>query len=212
MFDKIVQRAVNFIFTYGNANEDKREIYEYGIEINLMYLINAGTLLLLGLFAGLFWETLLLLFGYALLQSFAGGYHAMTHLRCFLIMLVSWGGTMLVLPLIESYRYLPLMLAVLGLLSVFLFAPVKHVNFPMSKEKEQKMKNLSRTISIIFCIIVFVFCFFQPKNNMFTSVLGITLFLTAISITCAKIRENLQKKLQNNNINQPVKNDINNFR
>jgi len=195
MYHRLIRNGVDFIFTYGNASEENREIYEYGLELMIMYLINAGALLLLGFLFGCFWETLLLLFIFALQQSFAGGYHAMTHLRCFLLMLAGWAGTMLILPMIELYRYLPCILAVVGLIFVFLFAPVKHVNFPMSKEKEQRMKKISRSIAIILSVIVFVCSTFYAHKTILATVLGLTLFLSAVSILCAVIKENLQRKL-----------------
>ena len=92
MYDKLIRCGVDFMFANGNAFEEKREIYSYGLELILMYLINTGTILLFGLFFGCFSETLILLASYALLQSFAGGYHAMTHLRCFLLTLCRMGG------------------------------------------------------------------------------------------------------------------------
>ncbi len=194
MYGRLIQRGVDFIFSYGDASEENRELYEYGLELVFMYLINAGALLLLGFFFGCFLETLLLLFGFALQQSFAGGYHAMTHLRCFLFMLAGWAGTMLILPIIESYRFLPCILAVSGLFFVFLFAPVKHVNFPMSKEKGCRMKKIARTIAVTLCVIVFVCSIFSPQKTMLSAIWGLTLFLSAVSIICAVMKEILHKK------------------
>ena len=197
MYDRLIQRGVNFVFTHGDASEEKREIYQYGIELIIMSLVNTSILLILGLIIGRLFETFLLLLAFAFMQSFAGGYHAMTHLRCFLFMFAAWASSMLILPFIEAHRFLPCILAVVGTFVVYLLAPVKHVNYPMSQEKENRMKKIARFIATLFCVVVFICSIFFYQQTVIDAVWGLTLFLSAISILCAVAKESLHKKYNN---------------
>lgn len=194
MYDRLIRHGVDFMYVHGNVNEENREIYSYGLELIIMYLVNAGTLLLLGLIFRCFLQTLLLLFGFSLLQSFAGGYHAMTHLRCFLLMLVGWAVTMLLIPLIATFSYLHCLLAIFGLSVICLLAPVKHENYPMSTEKERKMRKISCCIALLLCSIVFICSVPFLGVRTFAVVLGTTMFMSAISMICAVLKEVLHKE------------------
>lgn len=197
MYDRIIQHTMNFLYAHSNAAEEDRDLYHYGFELILMYFINAGALLLLGLLMGCFFETLLLLFGFALQQSFAGGFHAMTHLRCFLIMLAGWAASMLLIRMVVSYPVILGAMAAIGVFVVFLFAPVKHENYPVSAEKERKMKRIAHFVAILMCIVVFIDMLLFPNNLFFANVLGVTLLMSALSILYASLKGIIQNKDKN---------------
>lgn len=188
MYYKLISNGVNFICEYGNGNEENREIYSYGLDIMIMYFMHCGALLILGIIFNRVFETLLLLFGFALLQCFGGGYHAMTHLRCFLLMLAGWAVSMLLIPVVEEFFALSYMLMLFGIFTIFLLSPIKHVNFPMSKEKEIKMRITARLIAESLCIISLA-CSLFPASSRITAVLNIILFMSGMSMISANIKQ-----------------------
>lgn len=184
MYDKIVQRGVDFIYKYADIAQQDREVYQYGIELVLMYLINAGTLLLISLPVGHFFDTLALLTGFALIQSFGGGYHAKTHLKCFLWMLAGWVVSMLILPFYSKLFAVEYISILVGLFFIFEFAPVQHKNFPIGKERRKLLRTKVRVISVIIAGCALVLSLIHVSSTI-TAVLALSVFLSGISICAA---------------------------
>ena len=66
--------------------EAEREVYEYGFDITIYTVASTLGLLLLRLLLGQFLSGAVLIAIFYTCQSSGGGYHASTHLRCFLTM------------------------------------------------------------------------------------------------------------------------------
>lgn len=192
MYDKLISRAMDYLYQYGNAKEESREIYQYGLEIIIMYIINAGTILLLGIIVGHFLETLILITGFALLQSFCGGYHAKKHLGCFLYMLIGWGISLLVIPLFTNHSVVLYGLDALSLCSIFLFAPVEHVNFPLSQMKKIRMRKIVRINAILLCCLIGALKLLNVPTEISVA-LQLSLLLSGISIFSAVIQKKIHQ-------------------
>lgn len=70
----------------GAIRPDEREVYIYGCDIVLYTLISTLGLLVLGTAFGRLLEAVLCVGIFYINQSFGGGYHADTHMRCFVTM------------------------------------------------------------------------------------------------------------------------------
>ena len=70
----------------GMIAEEEREIYEYGFDITIYTIWSTAVLLLLGFLLRQFIPAVILVFGFYTSQTSGGGYHANTHLGCFLTM------------------------------------------------------------------------------------------------------------------------------
>lgn len=193
MYEKIIEKTMHFIFKYGNVKEEDRDIYQYGLEITLIFILNICTILIISLFLNLFIESLLFLVCFSLLQSFAGGYHAMTHLRCFLMTMACWVIAVVSVPLIEPFLILHIVFSAASLIMVFLLAPIQHKNYPMSDEKARRMKKIARTIVVMQCAVVLAIEIFNPALSVTASAISVTQLLSAISILYAAMKN---KKLK----------------
>ena len=65
------------------ASEDK-EVYRYGIQQGLNLALNILTTIIIGCLCDMLLPSILFLVCYMPLRSFCGGYHAKTHLRCYI--------------------------------------------------------------------------------------------------------------------------------
>jgi accessory gene regulator B len=99
----IAIRLTNYFIRKGIISETERDIYEYGFDITIYTIVSTLGILLLGLVLRRFWESAVLMAIFYACQSSGGGYHASTHLRCFLTMcfglLAGLGFTLLPCPL-----------------------------------------------------------------------------------------------------------------
>lgn len=111
-------------------------IYQYGLQQGFVLLLNILTILALGLLNHMLPESVIFLFAYTPLRTFAGGFHARTQLRCY------FGGIVLTQAVLLAMRWIPhtpVIITILGLAAffiIFALAPVADVNKPLTlKEK-----------------------------------------------------------------------------
>jgi len=67
----------------GLFESDEREIYLYGVQHGLFLLLNISTMAIIGVVSGAFTHVAIFLLAYMPLRSYAGGYHAKTHVKCY---------------------------------------------------------------------------------------------------------------------------------
>lgn len=101
MFDTLIGKIVGYWVAEGIVPEDDRDIYEYGLESVLFPLVNTAAIIATAVPVGMLPESLVLIAALIPLQCLGGGYHATTHLRCFLITYMNWLAAMLALPYIS---------------------------------------------------------------------------------------------------------------
>jgi accessory gene regulator B len=127
----------------GIIDQSDEDICEYGLELLLHTILNIAAVSITAALLGKLTESLAMLTVILPLQSSGGGYHAKTHLRCFLIMYIGWWVVAyLVLPFVTIAAAIVVSFAALPV--VFKLAPVPHENVPMSDAQRLKMKKFAR--------------------------------------------------------------------
>ena len=121
MLVRIVKRMVQFFYENNVIKKDDMEIYEYGLELLLSSILQIIAVLLISVVVGKLLVTIMFLLAFCTLRTFAGGYHAETHFRCFIILLFVY--------------------------SIFL-APIDSENKPLTSDEKNRYRKIS--ISIIF--------------------------------------------------------------
>lgn len=72
----------------GAIHPEDRETYEYGIYVLSTSMLHIITVLFIGIAFRMVPESIVFYGSYALLRKFAGGYHAGTPVRCYLLSLI----------------------------------------------------------------------------------------------------------------------------
>lgn len=88
MLMKMASTIVRFLEKQRVADPALRDVYLYGCEAALYTLSSTVGLLLLGITLNHLWETALLVCVFYINQSIGGGFHASTHLSCFITMAI----------------------------------------------------------------------------------------------------------------------------
>ena len=150
-----MQQIGKLIFRYlsrgTRMDEDAQAVCLYGIDIFLYTLISSISLLLIGTLAHRFFETAIWITLYYLNQTFGGGYHATSHLKCFITMAVSL-ATCLLLLTVAIPLYLQILLLVVSSMLLFLFPLRLH-------ENKRHLAKHSRFFVIRYrCILLLEFC------------------------------------------------------
>lgn len=158
--EKFVHSVGTFLREKRVLAQDDLDVFAYGLDLILFTFVSILGLLALGVITGHFLETVLYLITFTSLQTTGGGYHAKTHLRCFLTTLTGWLLAMILC------RFLPLWGVALfmaqGIAAVFMYAPIEHVNAPMSEKQKTKMRGYARCLCVILSLFAFVSHLFNP--------------------------------------------------
>lgn len=149
------KQIASFFCANNIIGKEDAPIYAYGIELILATIVNTLVVFLIGILIGRFAETAIFLVTFAILRSFTGGYHASTHFKCLLVFIASFLFNMSILWILPSNGILlfSILASFMGLLFIFLFAPVEHANKPFADKEKQKYKSKSRFIAIALTAI-----------------------------------------------------------
>lgn len=162
MLNKLIRRSVSYLLQNNVIDEEDIDIYEYGFYTLYNNIIDITSLIVISAWLNLLPQTILYHFSFILLRSTAGGFHAKSHLRCFVLSTTIW------LISLWGILYFNSPIICFGLtgtsiIIVWLKAPIEHSHCPLSTEKYKRMKLLSRIFSLFFLIVVFVF--YVVMNN-----------------------------------------------
>jgi accessory gene regulator B len=171
--------------------KEQREIYGYGMELQIYYIIHAVLLIGIGLLFGQAFEVAFLLFLFGMIQSNGGGYHAETHGKCLGIMAV---GVLIYIALLPIYLLYPLLQTasvLFGWIVIICLAPVAHKNHPLSPEKSKTMGKRAKFLACIISTSWFLLLlsgWLEPLHPIIST----TMFFSGISMIAARIKKMMQ--------------------
>lgn len=160
------------------ASAEEREVYIYGFDIAIYTFLSTLGLFFIGWMAGRPIETTLLIFLYYINQSFGGGFHASSHLMCFLTMVL---GELLFLAsfLLPYSPFTCSGISVISLLFMWTHPLVLHPNKSYLKKKAPQLIKHSRQILLVEIALLIVFILLNVPAIIQT--ISLTLLLSAIS-------------------------------
>lgn len=185
MTDRLIARGV--------AAEEERAIIRYGLEVMLETVLAYASILILAWLMGDLMETVVFLGAFMLLRCYAGGYHASTRWRCYLLSLTMVGIFILALAWTPAAWVPALSVGSAGVAVglVFALAPVAHPNHPITVPECRHYRRRSRQIVLAEAAVVFVGTLVFPGHAL---VGAMALALAAISLSLAAMYVHLKKQ------------------
>ena len=158
MLAKWSSDLVSMLAEQGIIEESKRDIYVYGFEILLSTLLNALAITVIAVLTSTVMVSVAFVVFFGSIRVFAGGYHAGTHLRCFLlfgaiyiIFLLAVNNLLVPHPLIS---YVGIGSALLGGGTIWALAPVEDDNRPLTTLERVTLRRKSRAIALFQAVII----------------------------------------------------------
>lgn len=187
MIAQFAKKISYFFIRKKIISEDDAEIYSYSFEMLLASFANLVAIIGIAFFLNKIPETLIYLSVFFPLRIIAGGYHADTHFRCILILIVTY---LLVLFLIAKIpvdvRVFAVLISIfISLITIFLLAPVEDINNPMTKEQEVKLKSKSRIVIVFYFITIAVLILL---NSYIALILAFGALSVGLSLVASKIK------------------------
>ena len=183
------------LWNQGIIQEEDIDTCRYGLDIFISSTIEIISILLIAVFAGNFFETFLFFLAFTPLRIYAGGYHANTKLRCYLISLgVYCIFTMIMnMMLPDSYWKVNLLITLFSLSMVLISAPVIHKNKYTNKIELKYYRKFSIWICSTETIMILLLTVIFPKSPYIVS-----LAMGQAAVTISMISAHIKQKITDN--------------
>lgn len=188
MISEIAYKITNNLEKNDVIPKKDEDIYIYGLEVLMSTFITITIVIILGIAMNCLPASLVYFIIFALFRQICGGYHAKTYFKCNTIFAFTTFVTLMAykfipIAMIECLHYL---IMAFWNLSVFIFAPVKNENKPISEEKKRKLKIIGRVMSIITTIITQLI---YIKKFQYTVLIDATLLIVAFTMSVVGFHE-----------------------
>lgn len=182
MFNHISFRIVDLLIGEKIIQTEDAEVYCYGVQTIFSYLVSFVTIIAIGLVTGQLLGLLLFQFVFIALRSYAGGYHASSKLKCWIL------SVTLNVLVIYLLRYLPLWFApgcsffllLAGTAIVICTVPVINRNKPLDSVEVLMYRHRARLLVCMEAIIAVLLFLLSRYYMMWSVVLGI--FFVSMSL------------------------------
>ena len=183
--ERLCKHCIDYMIKYKAIENSQKNIMMYGLDLLFTSNLNIIIILSVGFFVGRITETSLLMLFYIPLQSFGGGYHCSTHLRCLALMVVKFFFALVYLIRLQSEIIWTLSILMLGVF--YFFAPVEHKNAPFGDIFRAKMHKLTMRTYFVTIIIAYILEKLNYKSASKTILLAV--LLSGSSILAAVIKK-----------------------
>ena len=156
MIDKISKKITSSLEEAGAVPPEDKALYEYGIRMGILMVINVVTALLIGLIMGMVLQCAVFLIAYSPVRSYSGGYHARSALTCYLLSIPLIAALLMVIRSVpwESYILAPVLL--ISILIIVLLAPVADPNKPLNAREIAVYRRKARIFAGIYSLAALV--------------------------------------------------------
>lgn len=196
MINALSKRVTGFFIRSSIIAEEDKENYVFCFEVMFFDLLSLITVLVMAVIFGRFIITVIYLLTFSLLRFNAGGFHAKTHLRCYLTLcLTSLLFILLILVIPEGYYTGICVSSTLFSAAIIIkFAPIQHVNRPLSGDEERRSRIKSRIMTLLLSAVILVGVFLvKAKYDVLFLAGSLGMSAIALSMTAVKISHLLRR-------------------
>lgn len=166
-----------------NSSDNEKEVYAYSIEVLLSLLLNIIILSVAAYILNKKLELLIFIIFLSGLRTFAGGYHARTHMECILLSLSFFVISAMCGTYLKQYGEIILVFGVIfSILMVFWLAPSETENKPLSKNERKKYKVISRIIVITLGLAAVALYFIRDKSGYIYITAVVAMVIESVSL------------------------------
>jgi accessory gene regulator B len=166
----------------GSIDEKNYKKTLYGLEIIISALAQIVGLVIIGMLMGILDKMIRVAFSFALLRAFAGGYHADTCLKCFMMTLVMCIGGIKLAELASTSTVSLIIISVASIVLVYKRAPVETSHKPMTEKGRRK--NRKRSIMILLTLLSIAMCVYTISSidKLYPALIISGLFMESLSL------------------------------
>lgn len=182
MFSYITEKIVSNMEKQNMIQTDRINIYKYGINQMFNMLLNIATFLVIGLIFHMTLETIIFTAAYIPLRIYAGGFHAKTPFKCWIVSAVMLIAVLSAIKYADLKLYVFDILALIGIAVILVLSPVEDKNKPLDElEKKIYKKRCILTFAAELLIFVLLRIFQIDTASICFEAVWITLSLMLIA-------------------------------
>ena len=169
-------------------DQDEYDIYVYGSELVISFLISLTLIFIIGLITNTLSQAIAFLTVFISLRRFTGGYHALTHFKCKIIMVTIYITVIVLANNVNlSMFYFPIAW-VIGTVLILFLCPIENENKPILKQDKKRHR---------ICALILYFIIMTIGLMVFNccTVLGNTVFFSSVSVNVLMVIPLLKKDL-----------------
>ena len=193
MLEKVSKSITNSLRKKGIVLDEFADVYQYGFELLLSFLISTGLVIIAGIIVNRFIETLVFLIVFISLRSFTGGFHAMKYWICTVSTFGVYSLVMFVSSYVSVNFYVFYILFLIGSIILYIKAPVENPNKELTKKQKSNYKWISLALFFGLTLIGYVFV---KSNSAISSTVYFTLI---IDLVLMFVRTSKNKNFRNAN-------------
>ena len=191
MIQKMSSACAKNIISIGRLQNINESILRYGCELIITSIIGLLIMIGLSLLIGQPFAWVFFVIGFAPHRTTAGGYHADTHMRCYIVTSAMFLAGALATYGIVWNRFTYLTISLFSVFMVALMSPLEAGNKPLTAKRHCLNRNRSLFIACINCVIAVVFALMNlvsEEANLYYA--GI--FFASASLIMGKIKNSLK--------------------
>ena len=162
LIDKIGNRFVRD----GIITEEDKELYTYGMQQGVLILLNIVSTIMIGIILNLVWQSIIFLLAYMPLRSYAGGYHARSQFRCYVVSQFIVVVALIGMRGIQWTSLTALLSVIISAGIIFALTPVEDANKPLDASEKKLYKRKTRKILLLEILIALVFWFINKEISV----------------------------------------------
>lgn len=155
MIKSLSYKFTNLLVNNEIIKKEDFEIYRYGFETLIYFIVNISVALFIGIIFDRFIHTIVFLSCYCTLRQFTGGYHARNYTECTLTFVMIYLITIFADNNIDidRHKYILILLMVISVFIIYKLSPLEHRNKPLSENEKNHYKIVAMKIVSIICAI-----------------------------------------------------------
>lgn len=189
----ITDSIVQIMLKHGIINAEDAEVYQFGLNQLIFISINLITTVIIGILFSMLFESIIFLVSYMIVRVYAGGYHAKTQFRCYII-----SSAFIILALL-GVKYIiwdgmaSIVAIALAAGLIFKLSPVETKNKPLDEIEKvvYKTKSRQRIVGIyLLCITAKLLAY----DTVFKSIAMAIIILSFVLLIGQQINRREKKK------------------
>ncbi len=186
MFAKTAKQLVVHLEENQIIKSDDRELYVYGFNQGLTILLNLVTTLGIGLLFDSTVQLVVFMVAYIPLRSYAGGYHARTPLKCYMISIIMLIAVSICLRCIVLNHWWYWILVVLSIILIVFLSPVEDKNKPLDEIEVTVYRKRTIIITMVEVVLSILFAILRFSNLLSAMSFVFIIMSSMLVVGCVK--------------------------
>ena len=197
MTDKLMDGIWKQMQLSKGLQEDDKDIYLFGVYQGAILLLNICTALIIGIILNMITEIIVYLICFLPLRIYAGGYHAKTQLRCYIMSTITTALLLLGIQFLqEKESMLEIICFTISFGVIWKYAPVPDANKPLQGNEQKNYQKKVRRILLILTGVSVV-AFFM-KIQLVVAVIEMSVCFLSVILLLGLAKNRKTAKLQKN--------------